>query len=267
MVRRCSCFAALFLVLSFACSSQSNSPPKQTAKPFGSPTSQQTSGADDLAEVSDAAVLAKAQSPTVAGDESPVKETLLKRVELEAAEYREGGNEPLLDGDMQFNEVSMKVLVAQPREGRPVIATLGVGAGKPLKIGFRKGGDADYVQVVGEQLPAFANDRLVMIQLFMESGNDVFWRSMVTALVFLGDNKTRPKVLWQGEGRYQNIFGECETIDVVWFVPDERGWAKVMRDREVAVQVPEDGSELTGDANDCIAKPKSVERIARVKIP
>jgi len=167
---------------------------------------------------------------------------------------------------MHFGSIAMKVLVPQPKEGRPMVATLRIGTGSPLTIGFRKGNYGGDGKVVAEKLPAFANDRLVMVQLFLENGEDVFSREMVTALVFLGDAATKPKVLWQGEGFYQNLFGQCMTLNVVSFVPIKGGRANVMRHREVIVNAEEDGY-LMGDAKDCVAKPKSIKRIGRVKIP
>lgn len=199
--------------------------------------------------------------------ETEVDKTPPEREELESVEYQEDGNEPLLTGKMQFSGIAVKVVVAQPKEGKAVLAKLSVGTASPILIGFKGANYADYVKVVGEQLPAFGNDRLAMVQLFLESGEDIFARSMVTALVFLGDAKTKPKVLWQGEGEYRNTFGECETLNVISFVPFEGGQANVMRHREVVVNVPEDGDWISGDCKSSVAKPKKVKRIARVKIP
>jgi len=205
------------------------------------------------------------EADTTTADQGPVGETRPVQEEL-AAQFDQGGTEPLVDGTMHFGSIDMKVLVRQPKEGRPVVAKLRIGTGSPLTIGFRKGSYPDSVKVVGVKLPAFANERLVMVTLSLESGEDVYSREMVTALVFLGDAATKPKVLWQGEGSYKNLFGQCETLNVVSFVPYKGGKANVMRHREVIVNVAEE-EDLMGDAVGCVAKPKSVKRIARVKIP
>ncbi len=199
--------------------------------------------------------------------ETGAEEAGPEREELEAVEYEEGGSEPLLEGTMQISGIAMKVLVSQPKEGKPVVAQLRVGTASPFTIGFKAADYPNYVQVVGEGLPAFGNGRLAMIQIFLDSGEDVFSRSMVTALVFLGDAKTKPKLLWQGEGKYHNSFGECETSDVISFVPFKGGQANVMRHREVVVYPPEDGDWVSSDSKHCVAKPKKTKRIARVKIP
>tara|TARA_R110002096_G_scaffold433887_5_gene653985 strand:+ start:117991 stop:118782 length:792 start_codon:yes stop_codon:yes gene_type:complete len=191
----------------------------------------------------------------------PVSESL-------TAAYAEGGSEPLIDGVMELYNTELTVRVAQPKEGMRVVATISVpGAAKPVRLGFADQKYADTLEVVGEELPAFPNRRLIVFQIFMESGEDYFTREIVTALVFVGDATKPPKVLWQGKGEFESAMGECETINVISFAPHGTSEAEVLRHREVVVSAPEDGEWLSGDAKECRAKAETTKRIARVKIP
>ncbi len=199
-----------------------------------------------------------------ATDEDPPEEDF--EVYGEPAEYAEGGSDALIDRVIKLPGAELSVLVPQPAEGKPVVAKLSVaGHAKVLKIGFSSGNYADNVQVVGEELKGFPGKRVAMVQIVLESGEDSFSRSMVTALVFLGDKKRNPKVLWQEEGSYSNYGGECEEIDVISFRPAGTDTAQVVRHLEVIA--PEDLDYANGDAADCVAKAKRIKRVARVKIP
>jgi hypothetical protein len=71
-----------------------------------------------------------------------------------------------------------------------------------------------------EQVPALKDDRLWMVQLFCERGEDFFSRQMITALV-LADSA--PKVLWQGKGSFANSNGECDYLEYLHFRPGPKG--------------------------------------------
>ena len=208
-----------------------------------------------------ASVPAKTVLPVVRPKAEPVAESL-------TAVYAEDGSEPLIDGVMKLYNTELTVRVAQPKEGMRVVATISVpGAAKPVRVGFADQKYADTLEVVGEELPAFSNRRLIVFQVFMESGEDYFTREIVTALVFVGDATKPPKVLWQGEGTFESAMGECESINVISFSPHGTSEADVLRHREVVVSPPEDGEWLSGDAKACRAKAETTKRIARVKIP
>jgi len=185
-------------------------------------------------------------------------------VSTDSVAYEEGGRKALIKSVLNLYGVKLHVRVPQPAEGKPVVARLKA-AGKTLKIGFGSGNYADYVQVMGQELKEFPGKRVAQVQIFLESGEDSFSRSMVTALVFLGNKKQAPKVLWQGEGSYSNYGGECEDVDVISFEPGGAGVALAMRHKEVLV--PEDSDGVNGDAADCVAAAKTTKQVARVELP
>ncbi len=52
--------------------------------------------------------------------------------------------------------------------------------------------------------------RIVFVQLFFESGEDVFRREILAFAI----DADLGEVIWDGDGRYDNSFGYCETVDI-----------------------------------------------------
>jgi hypothetical protein len=217
---------------------------------------------DPLSDPPDA--LASTPTPVAAtGDTDPVAPG---RDSLEVS--MDDDSDPLIVGDLEFNKVSIAVKIRKPKKGKPVVARLRAkGFKKGLQLGFVHAGYADSLQISASELPAFSNPKLVMIQLFMDSGEDAFSRSMVTALVFLGNEKSPPRILWRGQGNYQSYSDECQIIDVVYFAPKGSHSATIVRQKETIVSSSEGGELTNGDAKACSAAPKTETRVGTVRIP
>jgi len=106
-----------------------------------------------------------------------------------------------------------------------------------------------------ERVVALKDDRLWMVQLFCESGEDFFSREMITGLL-LADSA--PRVLWQGRGSYSISNGKCEHIDVVYFRPGAQDTVEAVLTSEVT---------STGDDPDCKPSLETKKVVATIEIP
>ena len=96
---------------------------------------------------------------------------------------------------------SLVVSIDGAKEG-PGLLTL------PMESDF-----CDRVEAVVEPVPGQPSP-LVLAQGFCEIGEDEFHRSMLSAVIDIGDAKSDPRALWQGPGSFHRSFGACEVIDV-----------------------------------------------------
>jgi len=110
--------------------------------------------------------------------------------------------------------------------------------------------------------------RLFMVQLACESGEDIFQRRLITALLFVGDrsspspspsSSSPARILWHGESSYENQFGSCETFNVLYFRSDN---ARAVVIRETGVTFTKQDVPVQ-----CRPKPMVNREVLRVAIP
>lgn len=121
----------------------------------------------------------------------------------------------------------------------------------------------EQTEVSIEAVPELGDERLAMLDLFCENGEDVFSRTTVTALVFVGDAGLPPAVLWEGEGSFHSEFDACVTIDVPYFRRTKAGAIEAVRHAEVE-------RNTDGDVEpepECVAEPRRDTVLATIPIP
>lgn len=94
----------------------------------------------------------------------------------------------------------------------------------------------EQASAVVEGLPSLRDPRLAMLNFLCDRGEDYLSRTVVTALVFVSNP---PAILWEGEGKYANEMGQCETIDVPFFDRGPSGSVRVLRHIEVVHTLPD----------------------------
>lgn len=100
---------------------------------------------------------------------------------------------------------------------------------------------------------------LVLAQGFCENGEDEFSRTMLSAVIDVGDGKDDPRALWQGTGSYRKSFDVCEVIDVPEAEVVSPGLLRVQQYKET---LHNKGSDLT----EVPCKAKKARREQRAKI-
>jgi hypothetical protein len=102
-----------------------------------------------------------------------------------------------------------------------------------------------------------------MLNLLCTNGEDVLDRSIVTALVFVGDRGNAPKILWEGEGTFHSEFDACVQIDVPYFRRTKSGEIQAMQWREVQRNT---GGDVEPEP-DCKAERRRDVVLATIAIP
>lgn len=112
----------------------------------------------------------------------------------------------------------------------------------------------DDVRAVSDPVDG-SDGRVVMTQLFRETGEDEFRRDVTVWLV----DAVHAKVLWTGHGAFANSFDECQSYEAV-------PGAKV--EGHTLVVVATDGVEKSVPESDrCDAVPVQTRELSRIALP
>lgn len=139
----------------------------------------------------------------------------------------------------------------------------GDGSTKTVELEHGTVSECEAVEVSIEAVDQLKDRRLGMLNLLCDNGADIFRRSVVTALVFVGARGHAPAVLWEGTGSYENDFDACVRIDVPFFRRTKGGAIQAMQETEI---LRDESGDIEPEP-ECIAVPHAEAVLATIPIP